>query len=563
MEFFSGFFSLRTRKCRSLVLLSAIAFFAIGAGAMKAQILPIARRIQWTPGVRGGIPNRTSLINVKQVPYYAKGDGVTDDRAAIQHAIDAALPGQVVFLPAATYRISGTLSLSKGITLRGEGTQSTIIKYDGSSSIDIIKAYPWVSNFGSPITVVSGYAKGSAKLRLSDASIVAPGSIIVISQRNPSWVTPVGDNGTCTWCGNNNPLRSMTQVARVISKSEDTITLERPLYYTLDASPTVQSSTFVSGIGIENLRVWRSNSAASSGYNLCLGTVANSWIKNVVSVNAGNAHILIENAYACEVRECYLQDGFDHGASHSYGIYLSGPNSEHLIENNIIYRCRHSLIVGAGGSGCVFGYNYATNAISDPDKNWLSEDMETHGAHPYMNLFEGNVVAKLSCDNTWGSCGYNTFYRCWIVNYSPQNSTPTNGRWAVDIEQNSYYNNVLGCVIGRPGDQGIRYAENHMSEDNLASYRLGFASSGSNEIVDPMVESTTYLHGNYDYIAGSTLWDSRNSDHDLPGSLYLSTKPPWWGNLRWPAFGPDLSPMVGKIPAQLRYEGSSNAAGGP
>jgi hypothetical protein len=102
-----------------------------------------------------------------------------------------------------------------------------------------------------------------------------------------------------------------------------------------------------------------------------------------------------------------------------------------------------------------------------------------------------------------------------------------------------------------------------MSEDNLASYRLGFASSGSNEIVDPMVESTTYLHGNYDYIAGSTLWDSRNSDHDLPGSLYLSTKPPWWGNLRWPAFGPDLSPMVGKIPAQLRYEGSSNAAGGP
>jgi hypothetical protein len=46
-------------------------------------------------------------------------------------------------------------------------------------------------------------------------------------------------------------------------------------------------------------------------------------------------------------------------------------------------------------------------------------------------------------------------------------------------------------------------------------------------------------------------------DHNLPASLYLSAKPSWWGNLAWPPFGPDISPMTNKIPAQVRYEGGS------
>jgi hypothetical protein len=556
MKVVSCVFFLGHRKGCGFLLPYLLAFLAIGAGAMDAPVLPSSRRIQWTPGVRGGIPNRTSLINVKQIPYLAKGNGRADDQAAIQNAIDSASPGQVVYLPASTYRISGTLSLSKGITLRGDGPSRTIIKYDGSSSIDIIKAYPWLSGFDAPIPIVSGFAKGSTRLTLSEASDIARGSIIVISQKNPSWVTADGNNGLCSWCGHNDPSRSMTQVARVTGKIGNTLTIERALYYPLDPGmdPTVQGSTFVSGIGIEDLQVWRSNSAATSGFNLSLGTVANSWIKNVVSINAGEAHILIENAYACEVRECYLQDGFDHGPGHSYGIFLTGLNSEHLIENNVVYRCRHSLVIQAGGSGCVFGYNYAVGAVSDPDQDWLTGDMDAHGANPYMNLFEGNVVAKLALDNTWGSSCFNTTYRCWIVNYSSQNKAPTNGRWAADVQQHSYYENLLGNIIGRPGDQGVRYAGNDTSKSDRASYRLGFASAGSDQITDPMVQSTIYIHGNYDYIGGSTLWDSSNPDHNLPDSLYLSSKPSWWGNLRWPAFGPDLNPMIGKIPAQLRYE---------
>jgi hypothetical protein len=49
------------------------------------------------------------------------------------------------------------------------------------------------------------------------------------------------------------------------------------------------------------------------------------------------------------------------------------------------------------------------------------------------------------------------------------------------------------------------------------------------------------------------VWDPNIPDHTIPNSLYLSGRPSWWGNLPWPPIGPDLTPMVGQIPAQVRF----------
>jgi PKD repeat protein len=69
------------------------------------------------PGWRRPLQSR--LFNV--VNYGAKGDGVTDDTAAIRAAITAAHTngGGIVFFPAAFYLVSQPLSVTNGVELRG------------------------------------------------------------------------------------------------------------------------------------------------------------------------------------------------------------------------------------------------------------------------------------------------------------------------------------------------------------------------------------------------------------------------------------------------------------
>ncbi len=60
-------------------------------------------------------------VNVQNQPYSAKGDGVTDDTAAIQSALTAAgaKGGSIVFLPVGNYYIGGHLTVPANITLAG------------------------------------------------------------------------------------------------------------------------------------------------------------------------------------------------------------------------------------------------------------------------------------------------------------------------------------------------------------------------------------------------------------------------------------------------------------
>ncbi|AWN05305.1 minor tail protein [Streptomyces phage Ibantik] len=58
-------------------------------------------------------------LSVKSASYGAIGDGVQDDTAAIQNAIDAAGYGGVVYFPKGVYKVSQPLDLPRGVTLLG------------------------------------------------------------------------------------------------------------------------------------------------------------------------------------------------------------------------------------------------------------------------------------------------------------------------------------------------------------------------------------------------------------------------------------------------------------
>src|SRR3972149_4011481 len=87
--------------------------------------------------------DRLSEFGVNVKSYGAVGDGVTDDTAAIQAAIDAVTTagGGTVYVPSGTYIIGSTLTLPlypTPITLRGSGS-ATILKLKDSANVNVIE----------------------------------------------------------------------------------------------------------------------------------------------------------------------------------------------------------------------------------------------------------------------------------------------------------------------------------------------------------------------------------------------------------------------------------------
>ncbi len=72
-------------------------------------------------------------ISVKD--FGAVGDDATDDTSAIQDAIDAAVAGkQSLYIPAGTYKITASLTISDEVVIYGDGNQQSILKLYTSSS---------------------------------------------------------------------------------------------------------------------------------------------------------------------------------------------------------------------------------------------------------------------------------------------------------------------------------------------------------------------------------------------------------------------------------------------
>jgi len=471
--------------------------------------------VDWSrAGIPGGIPSANWPIYKTLSP-----SGGSDDSVAIQNAINAAPAGSVILLSPGTYTLhrasvvcngksddyssgvyeAGLCLTDKSVVLRGTGPNQTILQYgDGANIISMGETYLSSSSVVF-IPITAGATKGSTQITLETTSGIMAGSYLVVTQLNPldsdgnPLVNTSGYTGSCSSCGHDLPNTAMTQIVRVVDVSGNVITTERALYFNYTNSAQAYKLPMVESVGLENLRVV---AAASSGTgivykNINMEACAHCWVHNVESDMAvDRSHAYLSDVYGSEITDNYFNDGYSHNSGETYSIFLEFRNSENLIQNNIIRKGRHGTIM-SGGSGNIFAYNYLLDDYMGEYHNSLPES-NTHGAHPFMNLWEGNVTPNVEFDFAHGSSSHNTLFRNYIdlTSTNPDTGMPMTGAlFGVNIAYFNTYENVVGNVIGPYGSSCTAgaYEINADAPQTSSIYKLGYYDDGGGTSPNPVL----------------------------------------------------------------------------
>src|SRR5262249_49883285 len=144
----------------------------------------------------------------------------------------------------------------------------------------------------------------------------------------------------------------------------------------------------------------------------------------------------------------------------------------------------------------------------------------------------------------------------------------------------------IANVLGTPG-----YTSTYSTTAAFAAGAIYEIGSGNGSIpIDPIVASTFFRWGNFDVVRNAVSWCGNSSDTGwsttcgsksevpttgpgyaqsvpivgdigagmsaLPASLFIPSKPSWFGSTPWPAIGPDVSSgNVGQCSGTLNTPG--------
>jgi hypothetical protein len=492
----------------------------------------------------------------------------------IQAAIDACPTGEVVQLAAGSYTVSATVNVKSGVVLRGAGSGgapsgTTIVRTGGGSVLSIGTGKDQTCYGGTAYPLTADGAKESATVVVgaTAAANFTAGQLALVDVTDDATV----QEGDCTYFKRIDK-RSVSQ--RVLIKSVDastgTLTLDTPLHWDFQmatpyaAAITPVTATTTEWAGIEHLMIQGGTNPGYDGQEaggIDISNAAYCWVDDVQTDGTlGGMHVALTGTYRCVVRDSYFHNSANYGfGADCYGVVIRCGSADDLIENNIVRYMNKPILFNVSGGGNVVGYNYADNSWATP-ATWQELNIDTHCAFPHMELMEGNYAPHMGASNTHGNAGYLTYYRNYASSQFAgpdpvwQSTAPQTGNvTGLEFDSPDVSMNVLGNLLGTSGVTTVydSYAATPDSIYELGIGGSGFTGSGATDIS----ATSLYRHGNYDTVNKATQWDSTTTDHTLPASFYLPGKPAWWpSGVAWPWVGPDLSPMMGTLPAKTRSD---------
>jgi hypothetical protein len=525
-----------------------------------------------------------------------------DATSAIQTALNGCSgKNQVVSLAAGTYHVSATIQVPSGVVLRGAGSDVTsgtiVVSTAGGPVLAIGTLQDQVCYNGSGFDssaqplLTQDATKETKSVTVADGSKFVAGDLALVDESDTSEVS----EGDCAYF-KRNPGYGLSERVEVASVSGNTLTLTTPLHWTFKTAQKAQISRAVSPVltwaGIESLAVQGGRPGGYAGQNaggIDVSNAAYSWVKDVqVDGTTSGMPIRLAGTYRCVVRDSHVHNSYSYGfGQDNYGIVLACGSADNLVENNVARFMNKPILFNNSGGGNVVGYNYADNEWAcdgNNDDGFQEVSIDTHCAFPHMELLEGNWAPHMGATTTHGNAGYLTYFRnyassqfspskpgqqsaiIWSQPFAPQYADVT----ALDFPAPDLNMTVIGNVLGSTSDTSLGLPADlgttSSSQGGPAATSSAYTDNSGNALTILLLDQSSvtwtsiWLHGNFDTVNKKVMWNASTltanlpvSTQKLPASLYYATKPAWWpSGTAWPWVGPDITPKVGKQPAQSR-----------
>lgn len=383
-------------------------------------------------GIIGGIPSRSEGNTINVADYgWSNGNSAADNQTAFNNALADAVAGDVVSIPAGTFACAPwnlQNNAYSGITIRGAGQASTIIQFSTGTTILVYIGQPVDTSSFPPVSTVTSMVGGSNIITVSDGSSFPSPS--TESQYRLGWLKLANEAVT--------PVMHVTAypairkpVVRMIARSGNTITLERPLpsNFSDGASGatfglTLQNPQHLWGVGIEDLTL-DGTTHSDPQKMVWIENAANCWLKKVTITGAARYSLCITDSTGLEINRIDVRDGVT-------GI-LCVNSSYSLIYDNIILgqNSGYVLEMEQGAMSNIWADNYHGALAIDTN----------HGPHNSFNLVERNVANLIQSDGFFGGASEEIHLR----NYWRSGNVGSFKRLA-------RYFYPIGNIVGIPGD---------------------------------------------------------------------------------------------------------------
>jgi len=556
-----------------MCVIGCLAALAAAASASAEEsgftLIPAERLTTWNPGIPGGVPVRTTVCAKVEAATY--GNGTQDATAGIQAALDACRVGQVVQLSAGDFKITSALRITKGIVLRGLGPGQTKLKMPAGTNANLITVGIQWFKLVQSTNLASDAKKGSRVAVLAKNPGLTRGEIVAIDQLTTPGISewsaksPPGDPSR-TWF--TRPDRPLGQIMEVESVHGNEITFTTPFHIGFQTKYAAELSRFanfengpvvpaVKYAGVEDLYVYGGSGGQG---NIWFSNAAYSWIKNVESDYQNGPSIAIHASFRCVVRDSYIHSTQSPApGGGGYGFSFSQYSADNLLENNISWNMNKVMVMRASGGGNVIAYNYMQDGWIHTTPGWVEVGLNaSHMTCPHSELFEGNESFNFDGDNTWGNAVYITVFRNHLTgkrrSAPPLQLKDLQNVRAVGLMAGHKWYSFVGNVLGT-ADQGkgfVYEAPFPWTDNPIGLWRLGYDPENWKAPPDPNVTSTVLREGNYDYATNQVHWGK--GPQPLPPSLYLKSKPAFFGNDPWPWVDPTGPAKLFTLPARARFD---------